>query len=178
MLTYKKMTINQCDKISEMDASQYITRAWREVEGERTLVTIDYLDPQWPNGYEVHRDNLKATIQLEGEAIGAFDESNRLIGFVTVNRMNFGEQTTYALLDQLFISRESRGNGIGTKLFEEAIEIAKRFEVENLFICAGSAEETIAFYRAMGCTEACERHEGFYKSDPRDLQMTFLIKKC
>lgn len=178
VFTYKKMTLNQCDKIREMDASQYISRAWREVEGKRTLVNIDYLDPDWPNGYDVHHEHLMATIQSEGEAVGAFDESDRLIGFATVNRMNFGEQSTYALLDQLFVSRESRGKGIGTRLFKESIEIAKGFGVDYLFICAGSAEETIAFYRAMGCTDAYERHVGFYESDPRDLQMTFLIKNC
>lgn len=176
MLTLKKMTLDQCHKINEMDASQYIGRAWREVDGDRKLIDIDYLDPTWPNGYEVHYENLKATVSTKGEAVGAFDEADRLIGFVTVNRMVFGQSTSYALLDQLFVSRESRGQGLGKRLFLAAVEIAQRFDVDYLFICAGSAEETIAFYRSLGCIEAIERHNGYYESDPRDLQMIFSVK--
>ena len=175
MLTYNKMTLDQCDKITEMDASQYIGRAWREVDGERRLIDIDYQDPTWPNGYDFHYKNLKETIATDGEAVGAFDENGKLIGFVTVNRMNFGINTTYALLDQLFVSLESRGQGIGKKLFQAAIEIAKRLGVDHLFICAGSAEETIAFYRSVGCVDAKERHDTFYESDPRDLQMMYTL---
>lgn len=175
MITLKKMSLEQCTQIAQMDASQYIGRSWREVEGVRTLVTIDYLDPTWPNGYETHLSNLIDTVRSSGEAIGAYDTSNRLIGFVSVNRMDFGIKSTYALLDQLFISKESRGLGIGTMLFKEAITIAKHFGAKHLFICAGSAEETIAFYRAKGCTDAIERHEAYYESDPRDLQLTYEI---
>lgn len=62
MITLKKMSLEQCTQIAQMDASQYIGRAWREVEGVRTLVTIDYLDPTWPNGYETHLSNLIDTV--------------------------------------------------------------------------------------------------------------------
>jgi GNAT superfamily N-acetyltransferase len=175
MLTYRKMTLTECDKINEMDAAQYIGRAWREVEGARKLIDIDYLDPTWPNGYDVHYNNLKSTISSEGEAVGAYDEADRLKGFVTVNRMTFGKSESYALLDQLFVSLESRGQGIGKRLFLAAVEIAKRFDVGYLFICAGSAEETIAFYRSLGCIDAPERHNDYYESDPRDLQMVYSV---
>lgn len=98
-------------------SSQFIKRAWREQDGKRKLVEINYQDSDWANGYEHHFNNLKATVLSDGEAIGAFDESGKLIGFATINRKFFGEKYNYVLLDQLFISLEHRNKGIGKNLF-------------------------------------------------------------
>ena len=175
MLNIKTMALDQCAAINEIDASQYIGRAWRDVDGARQLVDINYFDPTWPNGFDTHYNNLRATILENGEALGAYDSSGKLLGFATVNRMNFGKTATFALLDQLFVTKEMRGKGIGKQLFLKATEIARKFGAEHLFICAGSAEETIAFYHALGCVDAIERHEGFYESDPRDFQLTYKL---
>ena len=65
-ITYSKLKINQCSKIKEIDASQYIHRAWREVNGNRQLVEINYQDPDFPNGFENHLTAFKMTIILSG----------------------------------------------------------------------------------------------------------------
>jgi hypothetical protein len=69
-----------------MNPSQYIKKAWREVNGIRQLVEINYQDSNWANGYEYHFNRLKATILSEGIELGVFNESNKLIGFATINR--------------------------------------------------------------------------------------------
>ena len=113
MLYYKPMKLEDCIKLRDMDASQQILRAWREVDGCLQLIEIDYFDPGWPNGYETHFNRLAETVTNRGAAFGAFDAQLKLKGFVALNRMDFGIHARYALLDQLFVSRESRGQGIG-----------------------------------------------------------------
>ncbi|MDW7660713.1 MAG: GNAT family N-acetyltransferase [Bacillota bacterium] len=174
-IRFLKLQVEDAVKIREMDASQYIGKAWREVDGERKLVEIGYQDPTWPNGYEHHYDNLVKTIENKGLALGAFDDKGKLIGFVTVNAEVFGERSRYVLLDQLFITLEHRGKGIGKDLMTKAAVASRSFGAEKLFICAGSAEETIAFYKAMGCVMAEEINESLYNEDPRDLQMEYTI---
>jgi hypothetical protein len=61
-----------------MNPSQYIKKAWREVNGIRQLVEINYQDSNWANGYEYHFNRLKATILSEGIAVGVFNEGNKL----------------------------------------------------------------------------------------------------
>ena len=39
-LTYRQLSVNECERMKEMDASQYVGKAWREVDGERVLVEI------------------------------------------------------------------------------------------------------------------------------------------
>jgi GNAT superfamily N-acetyltransferase len=174
-ITYRELTVNECARIREMNASQYIRRAWRAIEGERKLVEINYQDPDWPNGYEQHYNNLKDTIVSGGSAIGAFDSNNMLVGFATLNRDFFGEAYKYVLLDQLFVTLECRGKGIGGKLFEVSADVARKWHADKIYICAGSAEETIAFYFAIGCKEAVEVNKEMYESDPKDYQLEYTL---
>ncbi|GIP58955.1 GNAT family N-acetyltransferase [Paenibacillus sp. FSL W8-0186] len=174
-VTYRKLVVEECELINDMNPSQFIKRAWREVNGKRQLVEVNYQDSDWPNGYEHHFNSLKATVLSDGEAIGAFDESNKLIGFATINRKFFGENYNYVLLDQLFISLEHRNKGIGKKLLLKISEVAREWQADKIYICAGSAEETIAFYFAIGCKEAVEINKELYENDPRDFQLEFQL---
>jgi GNAT superfamily N-acetyltransferase len=172
----KPLTINECDFIRQIDASMYIKRAYREVNGKRQLVEINYHDPDWPNGYENHLNNLKETIQMGGCAWGAFNEDDDLLGFVTLNNNIFGNMFQYVLLDQLFIDYRHRNRGIGKQLFMQVVEVAKSWKVDRIYICAGSAEETIQFYLSIGCQEAEEINPKLYEEDPRDFQLEYILK--
>lgn len=142
---YRKLKLEECEYINQMNPSQYIGKAWREVDGKRKLVEINYQDSDWPNGYEYHFNNLKKSILSGGSAIGAFDSNNKLLGFSTINREFFGEKCNYVLLEQLFITLEHRNKGIGKKLFMLSANVAREWNADKIYICAGSAEETIAF---------------------------------
>ncbi|MGV8984209.1 GNAT family N-acetyltransferase [Clostridium sp.] len=110
-----------------------------------------------------------------GSANGAFDSNNKLLGFTTINREFFGEMYNYVLLDQLFITLEYRNKGIGKKLFMLSVNAAKEWNADKIYICAGSAEETIAFYFAIGSKEAEEINKDLYESDIRDFQLEFSL---
>jgi GNAT superfamily N-acetyltransferase len=88
---------------------------------------------------------LLATILSEGVAVGAFNESNKLIGFATINREFFGENYNYVLIDQLFISLEHRNKGIGKKLFLIIAEIAKELRSLRCLDRMGTGRERFLY---------------------------------
>ena len=171
-IEYRNLNLNESERIREIDASQFIGRAWREVNGIRQLIEINYQDPDFPNGYENHLNALMETIETGGIALGAF-ENERLVGFCSVNRDVFGEKHNYVLLDQIFVSLKYGSNGIGKQLFLRSIEGAKDFGADRFYICAGSSEETFAFYKALGCIEAQEINHELYEGDTRDIQLEY-----
>lgn len=173
---YRTLEIDECNRIREINASQYIGRAWRNVDGCSQLVEINYQDTDFPNGFENHLAKLENTIRSGGVVLGAFFKE-RLVGFCSVNNDIFGEKYKYALLDQLFISNELRNKGIGKKLFFMAAKMAKNKGAEKFYICAGSSEETIAFYFAIGCEETKEIDQDLYQTDTRDYQLEFDFMK-
>ncbi|WP_286908525.1 GNAT family N-acetyltransferase [Clostridium sp. UBA1652] len=174
-LVYRKLSLEECECIKEIDPSQYIGKAWREIEGKRQLVEINYQDEDWPNGYEYHISHLRETILSGGSAIGAFNLDNKLLGFATVNPQVFGEKYKYVLLDQLFITLDYRNKGIGKKLFMLSTEEVRKWDADKIYICAGSAEETIAFYFKLGCKEVEEINKELYEIDRRDYQLEFSL---
>lgn len=174
-LVYRKLSLEECECIKEIDPSQYIGKAWREIEGNRQLVEINYQDEDWPNGYEYHISHLRETILNGGSAIGAFNLDNKLLGFATVNPQVFGEKYKYVLLDQLLITIDYRNKGIGKKLFMLSTDEARKWDVDKIYICAGSAEETIAFYFKLGCKEVEEINQELYEIDRRDYQLEFSL---
>lgn len=169
----KRLSLHDCFHINDIDPSQYIKYAWREVDGKRQLIHIDYHENDWPNGFQYHLSKLKKTVNNNGAALGAFSPDGRMCGFVTINRQLFGRRYKYVLLDQLYVSLKHRGKGIGRKLFIECTDIAREWKAEKIYICAGSAEETIKFYFAIGCREAVEINRALYESDPRDFQLEY-----
>lgn len=174
-LLSRKLSLEECECIKEIDPSQYIGKAWREIEGKRQLVEINYQDEDWPNGYEYHISHLRETILNGGSAIGAFNLDNKLLGFATVNPQVFGEKYKYVLLDQLFITLDYRNKGIGKKLFMLSTDEARKWDVDKIYICAGSAEETITFYFKLGCKEVEEINQELYEIDRRDYQLEFSL---
>lgn len=173
--SFKRLTIEDSHRIKEIDASHFVKRAWRVVDGVRQLIDLNYDDPDFPGGFDEHHEALKETIQNDGFAIGALDESGKLLGFATLNSDVFGMESKYVLLDQMFISRDQRGKGLGKMLMMICVEEARAWQVDKLYICAGSAEDTIAFYFGIGCQEAKEINQALYESDPNDYQLEYVL---
>lgn len=144
--TYRSLTIEECDRINEINPMQYIKRAWRKIDGTRQLVEINYQENDWPDGYEHYLSKLRNTLMEDGYAVGVSENTGSLVGFGTIDREIFGSAYKYVLLDSLFISLEHRNKGIGKRLFLACAEKAREWGAEKIYICAGSAEDTIAFY--------------------------------
>jgi len=172
MIEYRQLRENECERIEEIDPTTYVKRAWREVNGVKQWIDLNWLDEDFPAGYDVHLEALQTTFKTGGFAIGAFD-TGRLVGFCSVNQEAFGNQFKYVLLDQIFISKDHKRQGIGKKLFHLAVEKAKRWHVDKLYICSSSSEDTLAFYSALNCEEAKEVNQKLYEADVNDVQLEF-----
>lgn len=171
MLTYRRMGIKEAIKIAEIDASYDMKRVWKlDESGKYQLVTINWKNEMLPYGIQWHYEHFRNTILGGGHAYGCFD-GNQLVGFATVNADMFGEKYKYVLLDQLFISNGRRNQGIGKKLFQMCRQAAKDLGAEKLYLCAWSAEDSMAFYRKNGCTAAFEINESLYAEDRNNIQL-------
>jgi len=174
-IEYRLLAAHECERIKEANPARFIKRAWRSVDGIKQWIDLNWLDEEYPNGYEYHLAGLKATFEGGGFAIGAFN-NNRLVGFVSINRDIFGTRHRYVLLDQLFIDNKYQNQGIGKKLFCLSAEKAKEWCVDKFYICAGSSEDTLGFYYALGCVEAKEINQVFFEDDENDVQLEYDLR--
>ena len=135
---------------------------------------MNWTEYELPNGFDWHLNRFRETIRSGGKAFGCF-EGNRLVGYVTLNAEVFGIHEKYVLLDQLFISEEYRNQGIGKELVTMCKKQAVLFGAEKIYLCSASAEDTIAFYKKLGCKAATERNEELFAEDPNDIQLELTL---
>lgn len=172
MFQYREMRLEESTKIRQIDATCYIENAWRmnHEAGEYELIKIDWTDFELPNGFEWHLERFEKTLQSGGKAFGCFDDDT-LAGYATLDAGVFGREEKYVLLDQMFVSKDYRGKGIGKELISLCSRQALRFGAEKIYLCAGSSEDTIAFYCKLGCKPASERNDELFQEDPNDIQL-------
>ncbi len=176
MLKYREMNINEAERIAEIDATNFIKNVWRMngESGEYELVEINWTDHELPNGFAWHFQHYKDTLEHGGKAFGCF-EGDILVGYTTLEGNIFGQKEKYVLLDQLFVSEKYRNKGIGKELFSLCAKQAVLIGAEKIYLCAGSSENTIAFYRKLGCTAAIEVNQKLLEEDPRDIQLEYAV---
>ena len=171
-MEYREMLLEEAEKISEIDAECYIKNAWRMDAETSTykLVEIDWTDYELPNGLEWHLNRFRESMAEGGKAFGCFDRG-KLVGYGTIGAQVFGDSQKYVLLDQLFVSKDYRNRHVGHQLMHMCAEAAKEMGAEKLYLCAGSSEDTIAFYKKMGCVPAMEIDKELLEEDPNDIQL-------
>jgi Acetyltransferases len=173
VIDYRKIKETDCTPVLLTSFSRYqeVRRCWRQ----GVLKDISYIE-QWDS--EKKRaivQKIHTCIAQGGSVIGAFDEQV-LIGFAMVEPPLFGYKKEYINLSMLHVSHEYRGKGIGHALFEHACSAAMKLSARKLYISVHSAEETIAFYKSVGCVNAVEVNARLAQEEPCDCQMEYSLR--
>lgn len=160
---------------SNFNRYQEVTKCWRKVEGEWVLRDISFTEHWSDDQYEELVNYLVNTIDTGGTVWGALKDE-KLVAFASLENKFFGSRNQYLQLSSIHVSKESRGEGIGRKLFHEACERAIEMGAKKLYISAHSSEETIAFYHELGCVEVKEYNETLVAQEPYDCQLELRLK--
>ncbi len=158
------------DLFASFERYQAVRRCWRKEDGRWVLRDIAFTEEWNRADYDELVLCLAYTLETGGAVWGAMLE-DRLVGFASVEGRLFGPDGQYAQLSSLHVSRESRGSGLGRRLFACAVREGIRLRAQKLYISAHSSEESQAFYRAMGCVEAAHYDRELHDKEPCDCQL-------
>ena len=141
---------------------QEVKRCWRKSNGEWVLKDIAFIDDWSRDDYLKLVDDLKRTVREGGFVCAAF-----------AGGVLKGSHGQYADLEAIHVSEDMRGRGMGRELFSRAAQFARTLGAKRLYMSTHSAEESHAFYVAMGCAEADEYLREHVEAEPCDVQMQF-----
>lgn len=153
---------------------QEVRKCWQKGPEGWGLKNVSYVEEWNEEQYDFLVKCLKNTIAAGGFVFGVF-ECSRLLGFASVESGHFGARGQYVQLSCIHVSWESRGKGLGRGLFQCACSGARKLGAEKLYISAHPAQETQAFYHALGCVEAKEYHEKSAVGEPGDCQLEYVL---
>ncbi len=162
------------DLLDSFNRYQQVTRSWRKENNQWVLKDNPYVE-DWDldKKRNVTRE-LSDCAGHGGVVFGAFC-GGKLVGFATLASRFFGSSARTLEMPMIEVSFEYRHHGIGRQLFALIADSAKRLGAAKLYISAHSSEESQAFYKAVGCTQAQEVNREIAENEPYDCQLEYVL---
>jgi GNAT superfamily N-acetyltransferase len=107
-----------------------------------------------------------------GTFLGVFD-AEALVGIGVLESAFVGRAGDQMQLFYLYVSRAYRGRGVGTQLFDAAVDRAREAGASALYISATPTENTVDFYLHRGCVLAAEPDPKLLAAEPDDIHLIY-----
>ncbi len=128
-----------------------------------------------PEQADMFSPHLMSCYERGGWFYGLFD-GDRLIAEVVLDRKFLGPRRDLLQLKALFVSRQSRDQGLGRRLFELAAEKARSLGAKGLYVSATPSEHTIKFYMGLGCTPTDTPDPELFALEPEDIHLEYYFQ--
>lgn len=158
------------ESLDSYNRKQFVSKVYRNIDGEYKLVECNYIEDWDLNEKRLIARRISSNDYITFIAL----DNDKVVGFIGLLKKLNG---SYMILDMMHVSNEYRGQGIGRSLFEKGIEEARKAQAKALYISACSSEETIEFYKAMGCFLIDNPIKEMADKEPFDLQMICSLKQ-
>ncbi len=166
---------NKIPLIWQIDRREVIEKVYYLRDGKLVLEPEHYDMQGWPPGEaEQYTPILLDCYERGGFFWGAF-ENDKLIGVAILESKFIGSQHGTLQLKFLHVSRDCRGQGSGTRLFNLAVEKAKELGAKKLYISATPSEHTVNYYMRLGCVLAAEVDPELFALEPEDIHLAYIV---
>lgn len=176
MIQYRTLGHDDVPRIAEIDRSESIAEEYR-VEGGRLGVVPRRLEaPSWSaEGLQNYVARVRALLRRGGEALGAWRDG-RLVGFATLDVTGVGGDPSILQLDMLYVSRDSRGQGIGRRLTTALADRARELGATALYISATPTRGTVDAYLRLGARLAQRPDPTLFALEPDDIHLLLPVE--
>lgn len=162
------------DLFAAFSRRQEVTYCRRRVGVTWRMMYCPFVDDWTEEQFRRQIQNLQTTLRTGGAVFGAFADGV-LKGFAAVEGRPLGPGDLYRDLTSLHVSADCRGHGMGRMLFECAADWARKDGAQKLYISSHSAQETQAFYSAMGCVDTQWPSPEHVALEPFDCQLEYRL---
>jgi GNAT superfamily N-acetyltransferase len=168
----RQMASSELDRVAEIDRSEEIRQEYRSRAGVLELVDFDVVQaPRWgePGEHPVqyYVDSWGRLVDAGGVLLGAFD-GDALVG-IAIYEPSSSEG--FANLAVLHVSRTHRRAGVGRKLAQEVMRLARAEGAERLYVSATPTRGTVEFYRRQGFVPVVTPNARLFALEPDDIHM-------
>lgn len=174
-MEYRQLKKEENKRLVEIDRGEITERIYRFKDGILLLEDC-YIDIKGWSEKEVNKfiTVLDDIADRGGYIYGAFNGDN-IVGLVALDNVFFGKNKDYLNLDKLYVSRDSRGKGVGRKLVQICVDKAKELGAKKLYVSSSELENTVNFYQGLGCILATEYIKQMWEKEPEDIHLELTI---
>ena len=168
------MEASEIGRIAEIDRSEHITRMHTQNGATLESREVDIQVLPWSTaGDHDHSvrsklNSWQAIVDGGGIPIGAL-EHDALVGFAVLQPHLAPGMANFAVLH---VTRSHRRTGVGARLAEEVIRLARLQGASTLYVSATPSAPTVKFYMALGFQPTAQPHAELFRDEPDDIHMT------
>jgi predicted N-acetyltransferase YhbS len=171
----RELTREELADIWAIDRSEVVEHVYHLEEGQLVLRPERWDVRGWPqSGREMYTPILRDCFDRGGTFYGAF-EGSELAGIVVLENQFIGRDRDQLQLKFMYVSRAYRKQGWGKVLFQKAVEKARAKGARRLYVSSTPSENTVNFYRHLGCVLAEEVDPELFALEPDDIHLEYVI---
>ena len=169
MITYRRMKLSEIERIAEVDRTEHVAKAYRQIGDELEPFDVEWNAPPWSVPEMIEEWDL--FLRDDCALWGAFD-GERLVGFCGY-RPNVAPGVGQFSL--LHVSSTYRRQGIGRRLAETLFAHAKGEPITGLYLTATPTRGTVAFYGSLGFRPTDNPLPELLEMEPDDIHMVMAL---
>jgi predicted N-acetyltransferase YhbS len=168
----RRLDRHEIHRVWEVDRSEVHHHVYRMKDGKLTLTPFYFEINGWRQGQrEKDGPMLEACAARGGVFVGMFEDDDRIVGVALVDTVRRGADRDQLQLVKLYVSRDYRSHGVGTRLFTEALAIARAAGARFLYVSATPTQNTVDFYLRRGCRLADPPDPDLLALEPDDIHL-------
>jgi len=171
----RRLVRDEVELIWTIDRSEIHSHIYVLSEGQLVRTPKYFEVPGWrEDAAEKETPVLLDCFDRGGTFLGCWD-AGALIGVCVLESARVGRLRDQMQLAYLYVSRTYRGRGVGMRLFEAAVTLAREAGANALYVSATPTENTIDFYLNRGCILAPEPDPRLLAAEPDDIHLLYLL---
>ena len=147
---FRSLRRDEIELVWTIDRREFIASLYRVEAGKLVLFPHEVDVPGWPSDtVRTMTPWLYGCHDRGGKFFAAF-EGDQMAGLAVLDTVWRGERHDLLQLEMMHVGRDHRGNGLGTRLFEQARTAARSCGARGMYISATPSENTVHFYQGRG----------------------------
>ncbi len=176
MLEFREAGMDEIVKMRDLDRSEVIRTGYRLEAGVLVELSVNWDDDGWREGDGDHSygEMIRGTreyMALDGTAFGAFD-GDRLVGLAVYRPRLTPDMGQLA---GLHVSNGYRRQGVASRLFEDALALARADGADRLYVSATPSGSAVGFYLSKGFEPTTTPDPELLAKEPEDVHMVLRL---
>ena len=174
-IIYRKLSRNEIEKLGEIDRYEIIEEKYCFRDGNLILKKEHDKIKGWETGAENWIASLQNNYDEGGFFYGVF-RNETLVGIAALSGEFIGNEKDAIRLATLFIDKNHRRRGIGSKLVAILKEEALRLNAKKMYVSASESKNAVHFYMNAGFSVTAGRIDELLDEDcPDDIHMEIVL---
>ena len=169
---YRPMIRDDIARLPEIDRSEVARQTYAVRDGRLALLDKGFTHPGWDQrDYDERLPAFHASLD-NGAAGWSALMHDRLVAIALLDGRWIGRGRDTLDLTFFHVTRQLRGQGVGSRLFDLSVDLARTRGAKRLYVSAADSRNTVDFYLNRGMRLATPPDPALHALEPTDIHLT------